>query len=39
MIDELYAFQVNRSRGTQDSIDKAGEKGIKTVVYSYTLAM
>ncbi|HPT65724.1 MAG TPA: hypothetical protein PK257_00240 [Candidatus Woesebacteria bacterium] len=35
--DELLAFQVNQSQGTQDTIDKAKEKGIPVKVFSYTL--
>jgi hypothetical protein len=35
--DELLAFQVNDSRGTQDTIDKARAKGIPVKVFSYTL--
>lgn len=34
--DELYAFQVNKSAGTQDTIDKAHKKGIPVKVFSYT---
>lgn len=33
--DELYAFQVNKSEGTQDTIDKARRKGIPVKVFSY----
>ncbi|MDD4937536.1 MAG: hypothetical protein PHX34_00740 [Candidatus Shapirobacteria bacterium] len=35
--DELLAFQVNESRGTQDTIDKAKRKGIPVKVFSYSL--
>lgn len=35
--DELLAFQVNNSRGTQDTIDKAKQKGISVKVFSYTI--
>lgn len=33
--DELLAFQVNQSQGTQDTIDKAREKGIPVTVFPY----
>jgi hypothetical protein len=33
--DELIAFQVNNSKGTQDTIDKAKEKGIPVTIHSY----
>jgi hypothetical protein len=33
--DELLAFQVNMSEGTQDTIDKAKKRGIPVKVYSY----
>ncbi|MEK7168534.1 MAG: hypothetical protein AAB778_00805, partial [Patescibacteria group bacterium] len=33
--DELIAFQVNESKGTQDTIDKARAKGIPVTVFSY----
>lgn len=33
--DELVAFQVNDSKGTQDTIDKAKRKGIPVTVHSY----
>lgn len=33
--DELIAFQVNKSEGTQDTINKAKQKGIKIKVYEY----
>jgi hypothetical protein len=35
--DELLAFQVNKSGGTQDSIDKARAKGIPVRVFSYSV--
>ena len=35
--DELLAFQVNESQGTQDTIDKAKEKGIPVKIFSYVL--
>lgn len=35
--DELLAFQVNQSRGTQDTIDKARTKGIPVTVFSYQI--
>jgi hypothetical protein len=35
--DELIAFHVNHSEGTQDAIDKAYEKGIPVNVFSYTI--
>lgn len=35
--DELVAFHVNQSQGTQYTIDKANEKGIPLKVFSYTL--
>lgn len=35
--DELLAFQINNSAGTQDTIDKANIKGIPVKVYSYTI--
>jgi hypothetical protein len=34
--DELLAFQVNESAGTQDTIDKAHAKGIPVKVFQYT---
>jgi hypothetical protein len=34
--DELLAFQVNDSAGTQDTIDKAHAKGIPVKVFQYT---
>jgi hypothetical protein len=34
--DELLAFQVNASRGTQDTVDRARLKGIPVVVFDYT---
>ena len=33
--DELLAFQVNASGGTQDTVDKARVKGIPIVVFTY----
>jgi drug/metabolite transporter (DMT)-like permease len=33
--DELLAFQVNASGGTQDTVDKARLKGIRVVVFTY----
>ncbi len=35
--DELLAFQVNQSQGTQDTIDKAKAKGIPVKVFSYQI--
>jgi len=35
--DELLAFQVNNSSGTQDTINKAKEKGIPVKVFNYTV--
>jgi hypothetical protein len=35
--DELVAFQVNNSAGTQDTIDKAKKKGMPVKVFSYTI--
>ncbi len=35
--DKLIAFQVNKSKGTQYTIDKAKEKGIPVKRYSYTI--
>lgn len=35
--DELMAFQINGSLGTQDTIDKAHAKGIPVKVFSYTV--
>lgn len=35
--DELIAFHVNQSEGTQDTITKAQKKGIPVKVFSYTL--
>jgi hypothetical protein len=35
--DELLAFLVNNSEGTQDTIDKAKAKGIPVKVFSYTV--
>jgi len=33
--DELLAFQVNASGGTQDTVDKARLKGMPVVVFTY----
>ena len=33
--DELLAFQVNASGGTQDTVDKARLKGIPVIVFTY----
>lgn len=35
--DELYAFQVNGSLGTEDTIQKAKKKGIPVKLFSYTI--
>jgi len=35
--DELVAFQINKSKGTQDIIDKARKLGKKVKVYTYNL--
>lgn len=35
--DEMIAFQVNQSKGTQDTIDKARKKGINVQVHQFTL--
>ncbi len=35
--DELIAFQVNNSEGTQDTINKAEKKGIPVNRYAYTI--
>jgi hypothetical protein len=35
--DELLAFQVNQSQGTQDTIDKAKAKGIPVTIFSYQI--
>jgi predicted Rossmann fold nucleotide-binding protein DprA/Smf involved in DNA uptake len=35
--NELVAFQVNNSAGTQDTIDKAKSKGISTRVFRYSI--
>lgn len=35
--DEVYAFQVNNSSGTQDTIDKAKKKGIPIQVFTYSI--
>ena len=36
--DELLAFQVNASAGTQDTVDKARMKGIPVVVFTFEAA-
>ena len=35
--DELVAFHVNKSEGTQDTINKAEKKGIPVKIFNYTL--
>ena len=35
--DELYAFHVNNSGGTQDTIDKANKKGIPVRIFAYRI--
>lgn len=35
--DEIYAFQVNKSAGVQDTIDKAKKKNKPVKLFSYTL--
>lgn len=35
--DELYAFQVNKSLGVEDTIEKAKEKGIPVKLFSYNI--
>ncbi|MCM2339406.1 MAG: DNA-protecting protein DprA [Burkholderiales bacterium] len=35
--DELVAFHVNKSEGTQDTINKAEKKGIPIKIFNYTL--
>lgn len=35
--DAMLAFQVNTSAGTQDTIDKARERGIPVKIFSYTV--
>jgi len=37
IMDSLIAFQVNKSAGTQNTIDKAKEKGIPVKLYSYSI--
>lgn len=37
--DELYAFQVNESKGTQDAINKARKLGKKVMVKKYTIKL
>lgn len=36
--DEIMAFQVNKSAGTQDTIDKARNVGKNVIVHSYSIA-
>ncbi len=36
--DELVAFQINKSEGTQDTINKAIKKGIPHNIFSYTVS-
>jgi len=36
-VDELIAFHVNESPGTQDTINKARKKGIPTRILNYTI--
>ncbi len=36
--DELIAFQVNKSEGTQDTINKAKQKGIPVKIFRYTIS-
>jgi len=36
--DELVAFHVNKSEGTQYTIDKATKKGISVTIFTYTLS-
>ena len=36
--DELLAFQVNASAGTQDTVDKARMKGIPVAVFTFEAA-
>jgi len=35
--DELVAFQINKSEGTQDTMNKAEEKGISVRKFEYTI--
>jgi predicted Rossmann fold nucleotide-binding protein DprA/Smf involved in DNA uptake len=35
--DELLAFQVDKSTGTQDTIDKARKRGIPVKIFSYSI--
>ena len=35
--DKLIAFQVNKSGGVQDTVDKAKKKGIPVRLFSYTI--
>lgn len=37
--DKLLAFQVNRSTGTQNTIDKAKEKDIPIKIFSYSISI
>jgi hypothetical protein len=37
LADELIAFHVNNTEGTQDTINKAREKGIEIKVFSYSI--
>ena len=36
--DELLAFQVNASAGTQDTVDKARVKGIPVAIFTFEAA-
>ena len=35
--DELIAFHINESEGTQDTINKAKKKGIPVKVFTYSI--
>lgn len=35
--DEIYAFQVNKSAGVQDTIDKAKARNIPVTLFTYTI--
>ncbi len=35
--DELVAFHVNKTEGTQDTIDKANKKGISVKIFEYSI--
>ncbi len=35
--DELVAFDVNKTEGTQDTIDKANKKGISVKIFEYSI--